>query len=167
MSDDKLDELLDELTLMGDSACRHADRFQADGRSVLRTEHHVVYTTLAASTSLALEELRASAAATRRCARSSPRSTDAARAIIAEVKKSRPARPRRRGLPDRPQVELHAAAVPGQKYLVCNSDEGEPGTCKDRDILRYNPHTVIEGMAIACYAMGSTRRLQLHPRRVP
>ena len=45
---------------------------------------------------------------------------------------------------------------PGQKYLVCNSDEGEPGTCKDRDILRYNPHAVIEGMAIACYAMGST-----------
>ena len=43
---------------------------------------------------------------------------------------------------------------PGQKYLVCNSDEGEPGTCKDRDILQYNPHVVIEGMAIAAYAMG-------------
>jgi NADH-quinone oxidoreductase subunit F len=43
---------------------------------------------------------------------------------------------------------------PGQKYLVCNSDEGEPGTFKDRDILRYNPHTVIEGMAIGAYAMG-------------
>ena len=43
---------------------------------------------------------------------------------------------------------------PGQKYLVCNSDEGEPGTCKDRDILQYNPHLVIEGMAIAAYAMG-------------
>lgn len=43
---------------------------------------------------------------------------------------------------------------PGQKYLVCNSDEGEPGTCKDRDILVYNPHIVIEGMAIAAYAMG-------------
>jgi NADH-quinone oxidoreductase subunit F len=45
---------------------------------------------------------------------------------------------------------------PGQKYLVCNSDEGEPGTCKDRDILMYNPHIVIEGMAIAAYAMGIT-----------
>jgi NADH-quinone oxidoreductase subunit F len=44
----------------------------------------------------------------------------------------------------------------GQKYLVCNSDEGEPGTFKDRDILRYNPHIVIEGMAIAAYAMGIT-----------
>jgi NADH-quinone oxidoreductase subunit F len=45
---------------------------------------------------------------------------------------------------------------PGQKFLVCNSDEGEPGTCKDRDILQYNPHIVIEGMAIAAYAMGIT-----------
>ncbi|MBC7202106.1 MAG: NADH-quinone oxidoreductase subunit NuoF [Pusillimonas sp.] len=44
--------------------------------------------------------------------------------------------------------------LPGQKYLVCNSDEGEPGTFKDRDILRFNPHIVIEGMAIAAYAMG-------------
>lgn len=43
---------------------------------------------------------------------------------------------------------------PGQKHLVCNSDEGEPGTCKDRDILMFNPHIVIEGMAIAAYAMG-------------
>lgn len=43
---------------------------------------------------------------------------------------------------------------PGQKYLVCNSDEGEPGTCKDRDILEFNPHIVIEGMVIAAYAMG-------------
>ncbi|MFN5100450.1 MAG: NADH-quinone oxidoreductase subunit NuoF [Burkholderiaceae bacterium] len=45
-------------------------------------------------------------------------------------------------------------AFPGQKYLVCNSDEGEPGTFKDRDILRYNPHSLIEGMAIGAYAMG-------------
>ena len=44
----------------------------------------------------------------------------------------------------------------GQKYLVCNSDEGEPGTFKDRDILRFNPHAVIEGMAIAAYATGVT-----------
>jgi NADH-quinone oxidoreductase subunit F len=43
-----------------------------------------------------------------------------------------------------------------QKYILCNSDESEPGTCKDRDILRFNPHSVVEGMAIACYATGST-----------
>jgi NADH-quinone oxidoreductase subunit F len=46
--------------------------------------------------------------------------------------------------------------VPGQKYVLCNSDEGEPGTCKDRDILRLNPHQVIEGMAIGAYAMGAS-----------
>ena len=43
-----------------------------------------------------------------------------------------------------------------QKYVVCNSDESEPGTCHDRDILRYNPHALIEGMAIGGFAMGAT-----------
>lgn len=47
-------------------------------------------------------------------------------------------------------------SIPGQKYVVCNSDEGEPGTFKDRDILRYNPHQLIEGMAIAAYVIGAT-----------
>ncbi len=47
-------------------------------------------------------------------------------------------------------------SAPGQKYIVCNSDESEPGTCKDRDILRFNPHALIEGMAIAGYAIGAT-----------
>lgn len=46
--------------------------------------------------------------------------------------------------------------VKGQKYVICNSDEGEPGTFKDRDILRYNPHQLIEGMAIAAYVIGAT-----------
>jgi NADH-quinone oxidoreductase subunit F len=45
---------------------------------------------------------------------------------------------------------------PVQKYLVCNSDESEPGTCHDRDILRYNPHSLIEGLAIAAYATNTT-----------
>ena len=47
-------------------------------------------------------------------------------------------------------------SAPMQKYILCNSDESEPGTCHDRDILRFNPHSVIEGMAIAGYAMGAT-----------
>ncbi|MCC7410402.1 MAG: NADH-quinone oxidoreductase subunit NuoF [Gammaproteobacteria bacterium] len=47
-------------------------------------------------------------------------------------------------------------AYAGQKYIVCNSDESEPGTCKDRDILRYNPHALVEGMVIAGYAIGAT-----------
>ena len=43
-----------------------------------------------------------------------------------------------------------------QKYIVCNSDESEPGTCHDRDILKYNPHALVEGMAVAGYAIGAT-----------
>jgi len=46
--------------------------------------------------------------------------------------------------------------APGQKYLLCNADEGEPGTFKDRDILRFNPHQLIEGMAIAAYVMNAS-----------
>ncbi|RTZ58414.1 MAG: NADH-quinone oxidoreductase subunit F [Gammaproteobacteria bacterium] len=46
-------------------------------------------------------------------------------------------------------------SAPVDKYIVCNSDEGEPGTFKDRDILRYNPHALIEGMIIAGYAIGA------------
>ncbi|MFM2289463.1 MAG: hypothetical protein RL684_2606 [Pseudomonadota bacterium] len=47
-------------------------------------------------------------------------------------------------------------SAPMQKYVVCNSDESEPGTCHDRDILRYNPHALIEGMAIGGYCMNAT-----------
>ena len=43
----------------------------------------------------------------------------------------------------------------GEKYVICNSDESEPGTFKDRDILRFNPHQVLEGMAIACYTLAA------------
>lgn len=46
--------------------------------------------------------------------------------------------------------------APGQKYVLCNGDESEPGTCKDRDIIRFNPHQIIEGMAIGGYVMGAT-----------
>ena len=46
-------------------------------------------------------------------------------------------------------------SFPGAKYVVCNTDEGEPGTFKDRDIIMFNPHALIEGMIIAGYAMGA------------
>lgn len=46
--------------------------------------------------------------------------------------------------------------VPGQKYLLCNADESEPGTFKDRDLIRFNPHQLLEGMAIACFSVGAT-----------
>lgn len=47
-------------------------------------------------------------------------------------------------------------SMEGQKYIVCNSDEGEPGTFKDKDIMEYNPHSLIEGMIIAGFAIGAT-----------
>ena len=46
---------------------------------------------------------------------------------------------------------------PRPKYLTCNADEGEPGTCKDREILRHDPHLLIEGMIICAYAVGAER----------
>jgi NADH-quinone oxidoreductase subunit F len=77
-------------------------------------------------------------------------------AVIAEVKKSALRGRGGAGFPTGLKWSFMPRQFPGQKYVVCNSDEGEPGTFKDRDILRYNPHAVIEGMAIAGYAMGAT-----------
>ena len=77
-------------------------------------------------------------------------------AVIAELKKSALRGRGGAGFPTGLKWSFMPRQFPGQKYLVCNSDEGEPGTFKDRDILRYNPHIVIEGMAIAAYAMGIT-----------
>ena len=75
-------------------------------------------------------------------------------AIIAEVKASGLRGRGGAGFPTGLKWSFMPRNYEGEKYLVCNSDEGEPGTCKDRDILRYNPHMLIEGMAIAAYAMG-------------
>jgi len=74
--------------------------------------------------------------------------------VIAEVKASGLRGRGGAGFPTGLKWSFMPRTFPGQKYLVCNSDEGEPGTFKDRDILRANPHIVIEGMAIAAYAMG-------------
>jgi NADH-quinone oxidoreductase subunit F len=74
--------------------------------------------------------------------------------VIAEVKLSALRGRGGAGFPTGLKWSFMPRAFPGQKFLVCNSDEGEPGTCKDRDILMFNPHIVIEGMAIAAYAMG-------------
>ncbi len=76
--------------------------------------------------------------------------------VIAEVKKSALRGRGGAGFPTGLKWSFMPRAFPGAKYLVCNSDEGEPGTCKDRDLLRYNPHSVIEGMILAGYAMGAT-----------
>jgi NADH-quinone oxidoreductase subunit F len=76
--------------------------------------------------------------------------------IIAELKKSALRGRGGAGFPTGLKWSFMPKNYTGQKYLVCNSDEGEPGTFKDRDLLRYNPHIVIEGMAIGAYAMGIT-----------
>jgi NADH-quinone oxidoreductase subunit F len=74
--------------------------------------------------------------------------------VIAEVKASGLRGRGGAGFPTGLKWSFMPRQFPGAKYLVCNSDEGEPGTCKDRDILMFNPHIVIEGMAIAAFAMG-------------
>ncbi|MEY3580766.1 MAG: oxidoreductase (quinone) subunit [Pseudomonadota bacterium] len=76
--------------------------------------------------------------------------------VIAELKASSLRGRGGAGFPTGLKWSFMPRQFPGQKYLICNSDEGEPGTFKDRDILRYNPHALIEGMAIGAYAMGIT-----------
>jgi NADH-quinone oxidoreductase subunit F len=76
--------------------------------------------------------------------------------IVAELKKSALRGRGGAGFPTGLKWSFMPKAYAGAKYLVCNSDEGEPGTFKDRDIMRYNPHILIEGMAIGGYAMTAT-----------
>ncbi|MBV5323003.1 MAG: NADH-quinone oxidoreductase subunit NuoF [Ilumatobacteraceae bacterium] len=75
--------------------------------------------------------------------------------VIATVKESALRGRGGAGFPTGLKWSFMPRQFPGHKYLVCNSDEGEPGTCKDREILEFNPHIVIEGMAIAAFAMGT------------
>jgi len=77
-------------------------------------------------------------------------------AVIAELKASSLRGRGGAGFPTGLKWSFMPKNYQGGKYLVCNSDEGEPGTFKDRDIMRYNPHALIEGMIIGAYAMGIT-----------
>jgi NADH-quinone oxidoreductase subunit F len=79
-----------------------------------------------------------------------------AETIVAELKKSVLRGRGGAGFPTGLKWSFMPRTAPGQKYIVCNSDEGEPGTFKDRDILRFNPHALIEGMAIGGYTIGAT-----------
>jgi len=74
--------------------------------------------------------------------------------VVAELKKSALRGRGGAGFPTGLKWSFMPRGFPGAKYVVCNSDEGEPGTFKDRDIHRYNPHILIEGMIIAGFAMG-------------
>ncbi|MEE4637475.1 MAG: NADH-quinone oxidoreductase subunit NuoF [Wenzhouxiangella sp.] len=76
--------------------------------------------------------------------------------IIEAIKKSALRGRGGAGFPTGLKWSFMPRSAPVQKYLLCNSDESEPGTCHDRDILRFNPHALLEGMAIASYAMGVT-----------
>jgi len=76
--------------------------------------------------------------------------------LIEEVKKSALRGRGGAGFPTGLKWSFMPRTAPGQKYILCNSDESEPGTAKDRDILRFNPHSVVEGLMIACYCTGST-----------
>lgn len=75
--------------------------------------------------------------------------------IITEIKQSGLRGRGGAGFPTGLKWSFMPRNVPQPKYIVCNSDESEPGTCKDRDIMRYNPHQLLEGMAIACYCTGA------------
>ena len=87
--------------------------------------------------------------------------------IVNEMQGVRAARPRRRRLPDRPEMVVHAEGDGGRPhYLVINADESEPGTCKDREVMRNDPHLLVEGCLIAGCAMGAHTMLHLRPRRI-
>ncbi len=77
-------------------------------------------------------------------------------AIIAELKTSGLRGRGGAGFPTGLKWSFMPRALEGQKYIVCNSDEGEPGTFKDKDIMQYNPHSLIEGMIIAGFAIGAS-----------
>ncbi|MBF0348396.1 MAG: NADH-quinone oxidoreductase subunit NuoF [Magnetococcales bacterium] len=77
--------------------------------------------------------------------------------VIEEVKKSGIRGRGGAGFPAGIKWSFIPRVLPRPKFLVCNADEGEPGTCKDRDILRFDPHRLIEGMIIAAFAVGAER----------
>lgn len=76
--------------------------------------------------------------------------------IIADMKTSNLRGRGGAGFPTGLKWSFMPRALDGQKYIVCNSDEGEPGTFKDKDIMQFNPHSLIEGMIIAGYAIGAS-----------
>ncbi|MDR2365249.1 MAG: NADH-quinone oxidoreductase subunit NuoF [Zoogloeaceae bacterium] len=78
-------------------------------------------------------------------------------AVIAEIKASVLRGRGGAGFPTGLKWSFMPRSLPGDKYVVCNTDEGEPGTFKDRDLIRLNPHAVIEGMAIGAYAIGANQ----------
>ena len=133
-------------------------KFQSTGRETCFHGRHIqpqIYADLNGSNwHLKDYEARGGYAALRKILRADAGEGMTPEAVIAEVKASSLRGRGGAGFPTGLKWSFMPRQFPGAKYLVCNSDEGEPGTCKDRDILMFNPHAVIEGMAIAAYAMG-------------
>jgi NADH-quinone oxidoreductase subunit F len=133
-------------------------KFQASGRETCFHDRHIgaqIYDGLDGSNwSLKDYEARGGYRALRKILDAAGGATLTPEQVIAEVKASGLRGRGGAGFPTGLKWSFMPRQYPGPKYLVCNSDEGEPGTCKDRDILMFNPHIVIEGMAIAAYAMG-------------
>ena len=117
-------------------------------------EHQVVYTTLHYDTPWSLQSYR-KADGYKAWEKILAEKPDPA-TLIDEIKKSSLRGRGGAGFPTGMKWSFMPRTAPGQKYILCNSDESEPGTCKDRDILRFNPHAVIEGIAIGCYCTGSS-----------
>lgn len=134
------------------------DAFRANGNSTCFHDRHInpqIYAGLNGDNwDLAAYEARGGYAALRQILGQDGGAGMTQDEVIATVKASALRGRGGAGFPSGLKWSFMPRQFPGQKYLVCNSDEGEPGTCKDRDILQYNPHIVIEGMAIAAYAMG-------------
>ena len=87
--------------------------------------------------------------------------------ILAEVKKSGLRGRGGAGFPTATKWEFVRNAKGDEKYVVCNGDEGDPGAYMNRAVLEGNPHSIVEGMAIAAYTIGNVRRgFALHTRRI-
>lgn len=78
-------------------------------------------------------------------------------AVLEEVKESKLRGRGGAGFPTGIKWEAVRRAPGDEKYVLCNADEGEPGTFKDRLIMEGDPHRLIEGMALAAYAVGARR----------
>ncbi len=86
--------------------------------------------------------------------------------VVEEVKKSGLRGRGGAGFPTGMKWSFLAKPEGKPRYLVCNADESEPGTFKDRVLMEKIPHALIEGMITSSYALGCPYFLYLYPRRI-
>ena len=135
------------------------DAFRANGNSTCFHDRHInpqIYAGLNGDNwDLAAYEARGGYAALRQILGQDGGAGMTQDEVIATVKASALRGRGGAGFPSGLKWSFMPRKMPGKKYIVCNSDESEPGTCKDRDILMFNPHALVEGMAIAGYTIGA------------